>query len=674
MTLARTSAALPASIAFVTAFLGGWSLSCERGGCVDLDGDGFFVGSGCGEEPGDCDDANALRNRDCERFPPPDCAVAPTSTGCPCSGALGRSCFPAPATAMGFGACRSGFAACTPSGTFGICEGAILPQPEGCNERDDDCDGFVDEGSESPCGGCTPGCRGPVLGGNDAPFTLAGEPGLALTPDGDLTLRRELQITRTLWLANSAGGTLSRIDTDAAAEVGRYALAPAGAAVPPEPSRVAVDYLGDAWVANRAFGGQSTLLRIASDSARCVDRDEDGMLTTSTGPVPLPYGDDECVTLHVPVGAPGEVARALAIDGNLGLEGAGPGDVWVGLHDGEAIEHRSGVDGSLLARVETPGFRPYAAVFDGPGTLWMISRDGQLLSLDRRARPLEPVIQEAPLPCFLFYGLDVDASGALLITGFDCDQVHRYEPLTGRWMSAATEVPSPRGAAVADGSRDPVLAWVAHTDGRASRLRRLTNPARWTTDASFELASARFRPLQVIGAAVDAAGRPWFVAETGVLAGDPLTGVATRLDPESGAVTAQVPVGLAPHSQGDMTGAKRAGGFDPEGVYRHVFTEGCGGADDAETEWLRLHLQALPGAGGTVEVRLRQAGSVDALGDASFALLGAFPEPRGPYELAPLDLTPGGVIEVELTLRTRFTDGAPRIRRVGLEVRCPGPI
>ena len=131
--------------------------------------------------------------------------------------------------------------------------------------------------------------------------------------------------------------------------------------------------------------------------------------------------DDECVLFTVPVGAAGEVGRALAVDGSLtNFDGlVSGGDVWVGLQYGEAFVHLDGESGQVLERVETPGFRPFDATFDAFGNLYAISLDGFLLTLPR-ARASELTVEAVPLACYLLYGLAADADGRLLMTGFSC--------------------------------------------------------------------------------------------------------------------------------------------------------------------------------------------------------------------------------------------------------------
>ncbi|MBX3275438.1 MAG: hypothetical protein KF729_34580 [Sandaracinaceae bacterium] len=609
--------------------------------CVDLDRDGYGPGCALGD---DCDPNNADRNVDCVSTPPPDCAATPNATGCPCLAGALNVCLDERA---GVGACLAGTTVCT-NGFWGACRGGVAPRAEQCNGLDDDCDGLVDDGVQSPCGGCTPGCLGGVWGDGAAPFEEGG--GLALTRFGELTLAMIEQTFGVVWVANSAEGTVSRIDADRALETARY---PSGGA---EPSRVAVDHLGDAWVLNREFDGVPSAARIFGEPERCVDRDGDGVVETSSGASDVrPLAEEECVALRVELGDAGGVARAIAIDGDTGLDGISGGDPWIGLHDAEAIVELDGFSGALLRRVETPGFQPYDATFDPWGILWMISRDGILARID--PRPVEPTVEliEVPLPCYLLYGLAADCEGRLLLTGFSCDRVASYDPAIGLWQTRATPA-SPR-AATFDGASG---FWIAHTGAEVSAV--ALDPLRVIDTRS--LIDAMVVPIESIGVAVDASGQVWAVSSQGGAGG---TGVATRLDPVSGEVSAQVPVGRAPHVQGDLAGNRVRHAHVERGSATHVF-EGCGA--EVPTAWARVHVAADPGAYGRVTVEARQAPDRAALAAAAFVELGVIPARPAPWAL---EVPEGGVLEVRLTLEVDGRVGAPRVRRVGVEWRCPGP-
>lgn len=615
--------------------------SCDGSSvCEDRDLDGYGPGCELGE---DCDPDNAARNVDCASIPPPDCDAHPSSAGCPCLLGSRSTCLD---ERNGVGVCVAGQTRCV-NEHWGVCEGGQGPTGERCNGEDEDCDGIVDEGVVSPCGGCTPGCVGGVWGQEPNPFEAT--EGFALTRFGELTLASTERSFGRLWVANTADATVSRIDVVEAVETARYATGGT------EPSRVAVDYLGDAWVLNREFEGIPSATRFFGEAERCVDADGDG-LDTSSGPEDVrPFGEDDCVAVHVPVGEAGAVARAIAIDGDTGLDGVSGGDPWIGLHDAEAVVELDGLTGAELRRVETPGFQPYAATFDPWGTLWMIERDGVLARID--PRPEAPTVEliDVPIPCFLLYGLASDRDGRLLLTGFACDRVISYDPALGRWETREAPA-SPRGATF-DGE---ATVWLAHTAAMVSAVS--LDPLR--VDRTLSLVDETTRPIEAIGIAVDPFGQIWAASSQG---GPDDTGLATRVDPDSGAVTAQVPVGRAPHVQGDLIGNRVRYGLVERASATERF-EGCG--LDEPTAWLSVHVSADPGAYGTVTVEARHAATEAGLEAAAWETLGVIPDTPAPWDLS---FSEGGIVELRLTLEVDGRVGAPRVRRVGLEWMCPGP-
>lgn len=604
----------------------------------------------------DCDDANADRNVDCVNVPPPDCDARPSAAGCPCIEGQTAICYGGPAGTRGMGPCRSGRASCL-SGHFGACAGEVRPGPfELCDSLDNDCDGRVDEAVTSPCGRCDSSCTGGVWGDGGEPF-VASDP-LALTERGDLTLASEDVLGEsTLWLTNSDDGTVSRIDTITRREVARYRSGPEGD-VPRAPSRVAVDWNLDAWVANRAFEGQGTVLRIAGTPERCVDRNMDGVIRTSMSPSDvLPFGEDECVLLHAPVGGVNGLPRAMTIDGDRGLDNTSGGNVWVGLYTEEAIVLLDGLTGDVLERIETPGFAPYMAAVDGRGIVWMGSQRGVLTRIDPSTRPMSVERIELNMPCFETYSLAIDSANDLFLSGFACNRVWRYRPET-RALDGLEVPESPRGLAVASMPGERGSLWVAHTDGRLSQI----DIAQFALLHTFDLDTRDQAPRDTIGVAVDGTGTPWTVSEQD-RASPATAGIATRVGSDG---ISHINVGLAPHVQGDLTGWQRLVRVAPEGTARHVFL-GCG---DDETMWRAVHLDADLG-GGVVEVFMRHAATLEALDRETFTRVGSTATASEPFALS---LPQGGVLEVELHLTSRTRRSAPIVRRVGLEWTCGGPL
>jgi hypothetical protein len=64
--------------------------------------------------------------------------------GCSCSAGQTQVCYAGPPGTLGLGICKAGSQSCD-GGTWGPCEGQVLPQLEVCNGVDDDCDGLPDD-------------------------------------------------------------------------------------------------------------------------------------------------------------------------------------------------------------------------------------------------------------------------------------------------------------------------------------------------------------------------------------------------------------------------------------------------------------------------------------------------------------------------------------------------
>jgi hypothetical protein len=170
------------------------------------------------------------------------------------------------------------------------------------------------------------------------------------------------------------------------------------------PSRTSVDFNGDMWVANRAFGRQQSVTKIAGDPARCIDRNNNGMIDTSTDvnsdgiittdcdnnnlPDDLAtactagfahefFGlDDECILFTVNYGSPDEYGRPLTLSpSELNVFPPPPSDAWAGTYNNGTFYRIDGTTGQItntvaIAPQNGVASNPYGAVVDRYGILW----------------------------------------------------------------------------------------------------------------------------------------------------------------------------------------------------------------------------------------------------------------------------------------------------------------
>src|SRR5690606_33775897 len=122
------------------------------------------------------------------------------------------------------------------------------------------------------------------------------------------------------------------------------------------------------FVGNRAFDLQATVTKFAVTTDKCIDRNKNGTIETSSGAAIV--ANDECTLYTVPVGGKknNAVARALAIGPTLPSPSAPDPDitdaVWVGLYyDKKAVRLRN-FDGKTMETFSL-NLNPYGAAIDG---------------------------------------------------------------------------------------------------------------------------------------------------------------------------------------------------------------------------------------------------------------------------------------------------------------------
>jgi hypothetical protein len=270
---------------------------------------------------------------------------------------------------------------------------------------------------------CDPACTVRTSGGGmgaNGGFDMTGQSGVDFDePSGGLIVRAMSRRADYLWVPNTGESTISKWDATMRRELARYRVGlPAGECRGMcchvngcnMTSRVAVDGYGNGWVANRGFSMQGTVSKIAAERVDCVDRNMNGMIDTSSGPMDVrPFGQDECVIVNVPVGPPGAILRAITID--RGDENFPEGYVWVGACAGAGASAGWQLNprtGAVVQNVMIPHCA-YGAVVAPDGRVWW---NGGAFS--RNVTPMDPSNGRMGTTVAVGgYGITVDAQGRL---------------------------------------------------------------------------------------------------------------------------------------------------------------------------------------------------------------------------------------------------------------------
>jgi sugar lactone lactonase YvrE len=523
-----------------------------------------------------------------------------------------------------------------------------------------------------------------------------------LGPEGELVLVPDVKRVDFgfLWVANTGENTVSKIDIETGREVARYAAVrdSAGLGVPAVPSpggfngdqqrcgncpsRTAIDYNGDAFVANRAFGEQGTVTKYANRFEDCVDRNGNGVIDTSVDlnndgvidvndPGEFLGEDDECILWTAPVGDRSGVPRALAIDAG-GPDGES-GNVWVGLYSERRVIQISGDTGAPVTiggspvSVEMSQTQPYGAAVDGGGNLWVTGLiDGNTTYLARVNTFTATLTQMYGIPddssgCSESYGISIDTKQRIWLGGWRCRDVKVFDPSTEQWYRRnINDESNTRGVAV-DTSGN---VWVAFTGGKVGKLKAedVVNMGQSAPVQIFDLPTLPGEPDpdSTIGVGIDRNGACWVVSRND----DSSFGSATRIDVNDNVDA--FPVGRNPYTYSDFTGFGLATVVRPNGYWRGVL-EGCA-TSDAITEWTVLNWSANEPPGTSVRMRVRVADTVPELAAATW--YGPWDEP--PVDLAAAGVPDGKVMQVEVQLSTEDPGVTPTFTGFTVSFNCPG--
>jgi hypothetical protein len=246
-----------------------------------------------------------------------------------------------------------------------------------------------------------------------------------------------------IWIANTSQSTVSKINTMTGVEEGRYYTHP-NPGGGPQPSRTSVNQYGDVAVSNRSLG---SVTKVAALKVKCVDKNNNGQIETSTGPNDIkPWGQDECVLWHTAFplanGYSGGV-RPTAWEGvaqdPITCETAVP-RLWIGYKDAGNTAHfhrLAGDTGAVLDEVLRPGwaansFGPYGGAVNSAGDLYAVGYDNEVaVRID--AKTLQ--ITELGLsPGQFKYGMGIDTNGNMWVGSFSGPHhMYFYDAQANKW-------------------------------------------------------------------------------------------------------------------------------------------------------------------------------------------------------------------------------------------------
>jgi streptogramin lyase len=526
---------------------------------------------------------------------------------------------------------------------------------------------------------CDPACHVESTGMGGRMFGDMGRMGVDYDgPSGGLILRANPRMSDYLWVPNGAESTLSKWDAVTEREIGRYRTGLAsgecrgqlGGNMCNSLSRVVVDSVGNAVAANRAFGMQGTINKIAAERIDCVDRNMNGMIETSTGPMNvLPYGADECNIFTAEVGPVNAVLRSVTID--KGDEMFPEGYIWVGgcantgqLQGGAGLWQLNPRTGATIRHLDFPACA-YGAVATPDGHLWWHTLSNGITEVDPITGRVGTLQRsgEGAGGNGGSYGVAADADGRIWVSRAYQD-AYGYDPRMRQWTWANVQAhPDGRGQTAlgitVDGNNH---VWVAGAtiayewDARAFRAGGQIDMASITVHRY--AMPPGFSSVSALGA--DRRGRIWMATSS--------PGPLAQLDPVMNTVRT-FPGPNQVYTYSDFTGAVRRLVIGT-GTYTENYDAGC------DPLYADFRYTASTPMGTSLNFVLRTATTEAGLGAATPVPLGVAPRDMSPIDvtarLLAAGVTPGRFARITVTFNpTNNPVQTPVLQGMQLSWRCP---
>jgi streptogramin lyase len=436
-----------------------------------------------------------------------------------------------------------------------------------------------------------------------------------------------------IWVANSGENTISKLDTNTGAELGRYRTAPDG--VSANPSRTTVDQDGNVWVGNR---DGNTITKVGlKEFGQCIDRNGNGVIDTSAGDTDvkgwtgpgLTGAADECILQHVALSADGVTTpndiRTVAIDPN--------NNVLVGGYNQRSIFKVNSATGAILAAVE-PAVEAsqslYGGVVDKQGNLWSMSSGSgkvQKTSNDFSTTTLYDIGHSG-------YGIAIDKYGKIWSTEYG-SRFSAFDPSdpVGTLKVFTQTVASAAQGIATDDNGDVFIAG-SLSGNTVGHYKQVFNAAGEFTDVTFV---ANYPVGQApTGVAVDGVGKVWATNYND----NSVSRITLAADPAN-AVVDTFPVGLNPYNYSDMTGRVVRTITNRQGTWEATFDGKRAGFAWGKVVWQLK--EALP-AGTDVVASVKAADTLVAMGALD-------------YVNVDNDAALAGVVGRYMKVRMRLTSG-----------------